>query len=90
MNALLPDVIAAEPVERKFLKAQKAGQFKSHDYLGQLAEAEKAGLIDSAEAALLKRVREGVFEFISVDDFDPAELGAAKAKDETKKLADAA
>jgi len=77
-------------VERKFLKAQNAGQFKSHDYLGQLAEAEKAGLIDSAEAALLKRVREGVFEFISVDDFDPAELGAAKAKDETKKLADAA
>ena len=90
MNALLPDVIAAEPVERKFLKAQKAGQFKSHDYFGQLAEAEKAGVIDSAEAALLKRVREGVFEFISVDDFDPAELGAAKTKEDAKKLADAA
>lgn len=90
MHALLPDVIAAEPVERKFLKAQKSGQFKSHDYYGQLAEAEKAGVIDSAEAALLRRVREGVFEFISVDDFDPAELGAAKPKSEEKKLADAA
>jgi acyl-CoA dehydrogenase len=90
MNALLPDVIAAEPVERKFGKAQKAGQFKSHDYFGQLVEAEQAGVIDAAEAALLKRVREGVFEFISVDDFDPAELRAAVVRGDRKKLADAA
>ena len=90
MNELLPDVIAAEPVERKFGKAQKAGQFKSHDYLGQLDEALKAGVIDAAEAALLKRVREGVFEFISVDDFDPAELRSAVTRRDVKKLADAA
>ena len=90
MNELLPDVIAAEPVERKFLKAQKAGQFTSHDYLGQLDEAVKAGVIDAAEAALLKRVREGVFEFISVDDFDPAELRSAITRKDPKKLADAA
>ena len=76
MNALLPDVIAAEPVERKFGKAFKAGQFKAHDYEGQLAEAVRGGVITEAEAALLKRVRDGVFEFISVDDFDPSELGA--------------
>ncbi len=31
MNALLPDVIAAEPVERKFVKALKSGQIKAHD-----------------------------------------------------------
>lgn len=90
MNELLPDVIAAEPVERKFGKAQKAGQFTSHDYLGQLDEAVKAGVIDVAEAALLKRVREGVFEFISVDDFDPAELRSAVTRKDPKKLADAA
>jgi acyl-CoA dehydrogenase len=90
MNQLLPEVIAAEPVERKLLKAQKAGQFKSHDYLGQLDEAVKAGVIDAAEAALLKRVREGVFEFISVDDFDPAELQSAITRKDAKKLADAA
>ncbi|WP_114240500.1 acyl-CoA dehydrogenase [Dyella sp. C9] len=91
MNALLPDVIAAEPVERKFGKAQKAGQFKSHDYNGQLAEALQAGVINAAEFDLLKRVREGVFEFISVDDFDPSELGAAVTRaDRKKKLADAA
>ncbi len=91
MNALLPDVIAAEPVERKLSKALKSGQFKSHDYLGQLTEAQQAGVISAAEFDLLKRVREGVFEFISVDDFDPKELRAAVVRGEApKKLADAA
>jgi len=91
MNALLPDVIAAEPVERKFGKAQKAGQFKSHDYNGQLAEALQAGVITSSEHDLLKRVRDGVAEFIAVDDFDPAELRSAVTRaDRNKKLADAA
>ncbi|MDE2307004.1 MAG: acyl-CoA dehydrogenase [Xanthomonadaceae bacterium] len=81
MNALLPDVIVAEPVERKFLKALKAGQFKAHDYLEQLAEAQQAGVVSASEYELLKRVREAVFEFISVDDFDPRELGAAVVRD---------
>ncbi|THD08616.1 acyl-CoA dehydrogenase [Rhodanobacter lindaniclasticus] len=80
MKALLPDVIAAEPVDRKFGKAQKAGQFSSHDYLDQLAEALQAGVISQAEADLLKRVREGVFEFISVDDFDTDEMRAFKTR----------
>ncbi|WP_049621905.1 acyl-CoA dehydrogenase [Frateuria defendens] len=90
MNALLPEVIAAEPVERKFLKAQKSGQLKAHDYNGQVDEAVQAGVLDAAEGALLKRVREGVFEFISVDDFDPAELRAAHVRGEKAKFADAA
>jgi acyl-CoA dehydrogenase len=91
MNALLPDVILAEPVERKFVKAQKSGQFKAHDYLGQLVEARQAGAISPAEFELLKRVRESVFEFISVDDFDPAELRAAVVRGaQPNKLADAA
>ncbi|MCW8807134.1 MAG: acyl-CoA dehydrogenase [Rhodanobacter sp.] len=90
MNALLPDVIAAEPVERKFGKAQKAGQFKAHDYLDQLLEAQKAGVLSAAEYELLKRVREGVFEFISVDDFDSSELRAAVTRADKHRLADAA
>jgi len=80
MNALLPDVIAAEPVDRKFGKAQKSGQFRTHDYMDQLTEAEQAGVLNASEAALLKRVREGVFEFISVDDFEPDELRAFKTR----------
>jgi acyl-CoA dehydrogenase len=92
MNALLPDVIAAEPVERKFLKGLKAGQFKAHDYDGQLAEALAADVVTQAEHDLLKRVHTAVFEFISVDDFDPAELRAAvsRADERRKQLADAA
>ena len=90
MHTLLPEVILAEPVDRKFAKAQKSGQFKAHDYLEQLAEAEQAGVINATEAALLKRVRESVFEFISVDDFDPEELRSALTRADQKKLADAA
>jgi acyl-CoA dehydrogenase len=79
MNAVLPDVIAAEPVERKFLKAFKGGQLHAHTYNEQLAEAEKLGAITAAERELLQRVRDAVAEFISVDDFDSDELKAGVA-----------
>ena len=77
MNALLPDVIAAEPVERKFAKAQKSGALKSLDAAAQLVEAEQIGAISSEERKLLERVRAATLEFIAVDDFDPAELQSA-------------
>ncbi|HET7932250.1 MAG TPA: acyl-CoA dehydrogenase [Rhodanobacteraceae bacterium] len=77
MHALLPDVIAAEPVERKFLKAVKAGTIQSHDYFEQLAEAEREGAISETERAQLERLRRVTAEFINVDDFDPEELRAA-------------
>jgi acyl-CoA dehydrogenase len=77
MNALLPDAIAAEPVERKFMKALKAGSIKAHDYAGQLAEALAQGAISEEEFKLLDHVRAASFEFISVDDFDTRELEAA-------------
>lgn len=79
MNALLPDVIAAEPVERKLLKAVKAGEIEGYDYDTQLADAKNRKLLSAAECALLARVRAATFEFISVDDFDPAELGHPNA-----------
>jgi acyl-CoA dehydrogenase len=80
MNALLPDVIAAEPVERKFAKAQKSGAITSLDADAQLAEAEAIGAITSEERKLLERVRAAVMEFINVDDFDAAELPAAVSR----------
>ncbi|MEP7042413.1 MAG: acyl-CoA dehydrogenase [Dokdonella sp.] len=84
MNALLPDVIVAEPVERKFLKAAKAGELKGYDYDAQLADAEAKGVLSSAERELLARIRKATFEFISVDDFDSADL-AAGARHEDKR-----
>jgi acyl-CoA dehydrogenase len=80
MNALLPDVIAAEPVERKFAKAHKSGAIKSLDAAAQLVEAEQIGAISSEERKLLERVRAATMEFIGVDDFDSAELPAATAR----------
>ncbi|HEU0277267.1 MAG TPA: acyl-CoA dehydrogenase [Rhodanobacteraceae bacterium] len=77
MHALLPDVVAAEPVERKFLKAVKAGAVHGYDYFAQLANAEKVGAISTTERAQLERLRRVTAEFINVDDFDPAELRAA-------------
>ncbi len=78
MNALLPDVIAAEPVERKFLKAVKNGELSGYDYDAQLADAKAKGVLGVAECALLARVRAATFEFISVDDFAPEDLAAGK------------
>ena len=78
MNALLPEVIAAEPVERKFLKAVKSGDVVGLDFAAQLADAEAKGFIDAAERQLLAHVRAATFEFISVDDFDSGDLGCGK------------
>ena len=36
------------------------------------------GMLIGGEAALLKRVRDATFEFISVDDFDAADLAAGR------------
>jgi acyl-CoA dehydrogenase len=77
MNALLADVIAAEPVERKFLKALRHDGADAHEYSTQLTAAETQGAISAEERKLLERVRAATFEFISVDDFDPRELEAA-------------
>jgi acyl-CoA dehydrogenase len=56
----------------------KAGELAGYDYEAQLADAEAKGVLSGAERALLARVRAAAFEFISVDDFDPAELAANK------------
>ena len=83
MCALLPEVVAAEPVERKFLKALKGGTIQGHDYFEQLHQAEAIGAISAAERAQLERLRRATAEFINVDDFDPEELRAAVRRDRT-------
>jgi len=86
MNALLPEVILAEPVERKFLKAAKSGELKGYDYDAQLVDAEAKGLLSGAERELLARVRKATFEFISVDDFDASELAAGARQEDKRAL----
>jgi acyl-CoA dehydrogenase len=79
LHALLADVVAAEPVERKLQKALKTGLVKAHEYAAQVDAAVRAGAITASEGALLKHVREAGAEFINVDDFDPADLRAGAA-----------
>ena len=77
VNAALPKVIAAEPVERKFLKAVKGGEITALDFAGQLAEAVRKGLLSNEEKAQLEELRRLTWDAISVDDFDHEDLVAA-------------
>jgi len=76
METLLPDVIAAEPVERKLVKAFKAGRIKGLSYREQVESGREAGVISDKEADMLLEVRERVMEIIAVDDFELEELQA--------------
>jgi len=76
MEALLPDVIAAEPLERRLLKALRAGKVSGLTFEAQVESAEKAGVFSGQEAELMRSVRERVMEIVAVDDFDIRELQA--------------
>ncbi|MFU8832793.1 MAG: acyl-CoA dehydrogenase [Wenzhouxiangella sp.] len=76
MEKLLPDVIAAEPLERRKLKALRSGQISGYTFEEQLAQAQEKGLFSDKEIELLKDVRKRTLEIISVDDFELEELQA--------------
>ena len=90
MNQALPKVIAAEPIERKLVKALKSGVIKALEADAQITEAVQTGLISALEAELLREVRTLTHEFISVDDFDPAELPASGVQPVAEKMRSAA
>lgn len=77
VNAALPKVILAEPVERKLMKAIKSGEIAAHDYTEQLAEAAQKGIISAAEKIQLEELRHLTWDAIHVDDFDHEDLVAA-------------
>jgi acyl-CoA dehydrogenase len=77
INAALAKVIAAEPVERKFLKLVKSGELTALDHDGQLQEAQLKGLLSAEDIALLRELQALVHDAITVDDFDPADLESA-------------
>ena len=76
--AALPLVIAAEPVERKFLKAVKAGEIEALEADAQLNEAKLKGILSGEEVEQLREMQKVVADIIAVDDFDPSELISAK------------
>ena len=68
-----------EAEERKLRKARRDGKLRSDDFGAQIGEAERAGIIDSAQAAELRAYHDKVRELLAVDDFDSAEISRAAA-----------
>ena len=77
VDAALPAVILAEPVERKFLKALKNSDITALTFPEQLAEGVREGWISAQEKEQLEHLRVLTWDAISVDDFDSADLESA-------------
>jgi len=77
VDAALPAVILAEPVERKFLKALKNSDIAALTFPEQLAEGVREGWISTQEKEQLEQLRILTWDAISVDDFDSADLESA-------------
>ncbi|WP_411832847.1 acyl-CoA dehydrogenase [Pseudoxanthomonas mexicana] len=77
----LAKAIAAEPVERKLLKALKTKGIEALDYASQLDEGVREGWITAEERKQLEELRAITLETITVDDFDTHELRAASYYD---------
>jgi acyl-CoA dehydrogenase len=74
MERALPQVIQAEPLERKLLKALKLGEISGITWDDQVQNAIEKHVLTKEEADILLRVRELVAEIIAVDDFDVEDL----------------
>ena len=78
MERALPQVIQAEPLERKLLKALKSGEVRGITWDEQVRNAVDKSLLTREEADILFHVRELVAEIIAVDDFEVEELRLGK------------
>jgi acyl-CoA dehydrogenase len=74
MEEALPVIIAAEPLERKMLKAIKTGNVDGITWEEQLEQVLAAGGLTADEAGLLRKARELVLEIIAVDEYESSEL----------------
>jgi len=70
LELALPRVIATEPLERRLLKAQAAGELDTLDPQIQLKMAVEQSIITADEAKELEEVRAMVSEIIAVDEFE--------------------
>ena len=76
MEILLPKVIAAEPLDRKLLKALRSGEIGGRTYEEQVTQGHEKGLLSDQDVELLLEVRKRSLEIVAVDDFDHEELQA--------------
>ena len=78
MEEALPQVIQAEPLDRKLLKAMKLGQIDGFTWDEQLQDALAKSVVTAKEADILRHVRELVLEIVAVDEFDTEDLRAGR------------
>ncbi len=74
LELALPRVIATEPLERRLLKAQAAGELEALDSQTRLKMAVEQSIITADEAKELEAVRAMVTEIIAVDEFESSYL----------------
>lgn len=80
MEALLPEVIAAEPLARKLDKAVRQGEIVGDTYEQRVKQALQTKLLSKKEAELLLDVQQRTMEIIAVDDFDDDDLRASTSE----------
>jgi len=80
MEEALPQVIHAEPLERKLLKALKNKEISGITWEEQLQDAISGSVVTAEEADILVQVRKLVMEIIAVDEFDLEEIQAGTKK----------
>jgi acyl-CoA dehydrogenase len=76
MELALPQVIHAEPLERKLLKALKHDEISGITWDEQVQDAIAKSVLSAEEADILVQVKELVMDIIAVDEFDAQELRA--------------
>jgi acyl-CoA dehydrogenase len=70
LDAALREVIAAEPLEKKLMKAWRAGTLRHPHPLDRIDEAREAGVIAHDEAQQLRNALLRTAEICRVDEFD--------------------
>lgn len=74
MEQALPQVIHAEPLERRLLKALRQGEIGGITWDEQVRDALDKSILTREEVDILVHVRDLVSEIIAVDDFEVEEL----------------
>ncbi len=79
METALPIIIAANNVEKKYIKVSRSATLDGYTWDEKLQSALKQKLISKDEAVILRQARELRLDVIAVDDFDHQELKANQA-----------
>lgn len=80
MEAAFTLLQEAEAPYKAFLKAVAKGQVNALEFDAQVRECVEQGILDQAQADLVRRYEKLRYDSIDTDDFDPAELAPESAR----------